>query len=192
MIAEDTEKRSQAKPMEIKDKVLFLRYAVPCGQVLVKRGWMKQKDLDSLRKQAAEGDVKASNKDLHAAFAEASLMLERTANSEGKSVIDEQVIRHYFLSHVHAKLAEKRSAEFKDFSPEECKVWAGRIMRLRGLSALVELPCGRREIRMDFVQGAKEGDVVTVHYSYACEKISGSLAESINKNSPNDDWADQY
>ena len=91
--------------MKITDRDLFLKYAIPCGHVLVKRGDLKQETLDRIRdKVVFKQEVR---EDLEDIFPIAVRMCKLLAKKSGKSVIDQEVIRDYFW-HEHPKAVEWR------------------------------------------------------------------------------------
>lgn len=162
------------KPLPVTDKVLFLRYAVPCGSVLVARGSITQEKLEAFRQAAASGkpvqDISA--------FQVALAMLTITAGELGKKAIDPEVIRHYFWRSHDACIAW-RAQTHKDFDPRECRVRPARILEC-GKNIIIETPEGRQEARESFCP-VKKGDWVIVHYSSIIEKVSEKQARSLWK-----------
>lgn len=161
----------------IKDKGLFLKYAIPCGQVLVKRGDVNQKKLDTLRQGLLMGaEVK---EDLEKIFPIATRYLTLMAKRAGKREIDAELIRRYFWRE-HQKCVEWRMAIYPDVMPEKCLVLPARVLKA-GAKAVVQTPLGKREVKQDFCRGMKEGDFVAVHYDYAVEKINSGQAKALLK-----------
>jgi len=166
------------KVMHIQDRDLFLRYAVPCGDVLVRRGELPKEILDKMRNAVREGhDVDFSIEDK---FKVASRMCTILAKQMNKDVIDDEVIRRYFLVE-HEKAILWRKQVKPDIDVQECKVYAGRITQLDDKNAFVKTPLGEVMLRTDFREGLKlkEGDWVSKHYGYLAEKLDSSLAAKI-------------
>lgn len=149
------------------DKKLFFSYAHPCGDVLVKRGRMGESTLRSIRKRLRVGDdINADPKLFRVAYA----LLSMLAKERGKKEIDAEVIREYYWGkHDEHVMSEAQSR--KDIIPEMCKVFPARVIEVSGEEARVETPVGERSINIEFVPNIHAGDFVTVHYSYACERI---------------------
>ncbi|MCD6495905.1 MAG: hypothetical protein J7K54_01405 [Candidatus Aenigmarchaeota archaeon] len=164
--------------LPIENRDLFLRYAVPCGDVLVRRGELQKELLDSMRNAVKEGsDVEFSIEDK---FKVASRMCTILAKQMNKDRIDDEVIRRYFLVE-HEKAILWRKQVKPDIDVEECKVYAGRITKLDDRFAFVKTPLGEVMLRTDFREGLKlkEGDWVSKHYGYIAEKLDSSLAAKI-------------
>ena len=156
------------KVLPIKDKELFLRYAIPCGEVLVKRGELKEELLKNLNDSVANGrKIDVPVEDI---FKVASRMCTIIAKRMGKKEIDEDVIRKYFLLE-HEKAIIWRKKIYPDLSVRDCKVYPGRVLKIDEDGALVRTPIGERKLRTDFSGDLKKGDRVSAHYGYVAEKI---------------------
>ena len=157
-------------------KMLFLTYAIPCAGVLVKRGTVKQEEIDNLLdavvndKKIPEGAEKV--------FGFALKMCENTAKKLGKPKIDNEVIREYFWV-VHDRIAKMRYKEMHDFKLDECIVYPGEVLTNGNKKALVRTPIKMRYYKNDFVPDLKREDNVTVHYDYVVEKISEQDAKKL-------------
>lgn len=166
--------------MEIKenDREIFMKYAVPCGCVLVKRGSMKQEYLDSLIGSIKKGEKtpEGAEKNFKVAFAACALI----AMDAGKKTIDKQVIYEYFTKN-HDEVLEKRYKEMRDFDPDKCRVRAGVVAGFSGKKVIVENSSGTKKYRADYIQGLKKGDFVATHWDFAVEKISESKAREMMK-----------
>ncbi len=161
--------------MKITDRNLFLRYAIPCGDVLVKRGDLKQETLDSVKEKVIrKEEVK---EDLEELFPIAVRMCKLLAKKSGKEAIDPEVIRQYFW-HEHARAVEWRAGIYPDLPKEECLTCPARVVK-PGKTPLVETPEGEKHVKTDFVQGLKKDDWVIIHYDYIVEKISWEKAEEL-------------
>ncbi len=161
--------------MRITDRDLFLRYAVPCGDVLVKRGVLGQETLDSIREKVIKGE--RVEEDLEEIFPMAVRMCRLLAKRAGKGVIDPGVIRDYFW-HEHAKAVEWRASIYPDLPKEECLTYPARVLK-PGRNPLVETPLGKRGAKTDFVKDLKRDDWVMLHYDYIVEKIPWEEAERL-------------
>ena len=148
-------------------KNLFLRYAIPCGNVLVKRKTISKDKLDKMKVNLINGrDIR----DIEKTFKVASSMCYIITRKMKKNKIDKAVIRKYFWSE-HAKAIEWRHNIYKDFDKKLCRVYPGRVTSI-GEKAIVLTPIGKRELRTDFVSDLMKNDLVTVHYDYIVEKIT--------------------
>lgn len=154
--------------LPIEDRELFLRYAVPCGQVLVKRGDLREEVLDHLSESVSQGrriDVPVEN-----IFKVASRMCTIIAKRMGKDSIDAEVIRKYFLRE-HDKAIEWRRRIKPDINVRDCSVKAGKIKRIADGSAVVKTKMGELVCKTDFDRKLRESDWVSVHYDYIGEKL---------------------
>lgn len=156
------------KFLPAKDQNLFLRYAIPCGQVLVKRGKLDEDELDRMIE-----DVKAqggTQKDCEV-FEVAMFWCSEAARGAGKKEVDKKIIHTYFFEE-HEKAVEEAAAIHPDIKPDLCRVQEGLVMDIDEEGVLkVFLPTGMRHVRPDFVPDAKKGSKVSVHYNFACEVL---------------------
>jgi hypothetical protein len=154
--------------LPIKDKELFLRYAIPCGEVLVNRGEIKEELLNHLNysvKNKEEIQTPIEN-----VFKVATRMCTILAKRMGKKEIDSEVIRRYFLIE-HEKAIKWRKKVRPDLKVEECLVYPGRVLRIDPDRILVKTKEGEKLFRKDFAEGLRKKDWVSVHYDYISEKI---------------------
>ncbi|MBL7160823.1 MAG: hypothetical protein ISS93_03170 [Candidatus Aenigmarchaeota archaeon] len=152
--------------MNPNDRLLFLKYALPCGQTLVKRGELSQGKLDSLiQKVSCSLDVPDAERIFKVAYAHCSLLAKRA----GKP-IDQKIIRQYFLEK-HDEVIDKRFQEMRDFDPVQCQVLRGEVLEA-GEKAVVKTPSGTREFRTDFAPDLERGDRVILHWDFVVEKAN--------------------
>lgn len=163
--------------LKVSDKGLFLRYAVPCGSVLVGRGTISQEFLDEMKTKVVNNE---EIDDKYVQFYKVALFfLTKIAKSLGKQVIDKEVIHKYYFEE-HDEVVTARSKVKTDVNERLCKVKPGKILKING-KATVETPLGEFEVKLDFIPEAKVGDHITVHYNYGCEIISETLAKKLWK-----------
>jgi len=158
------------RTLPIRNKELFLKYAIPCGEVLVCRGELKRELLDKLREATASGQE--ADVPVEEVFKVAARMCTIIAKRMGKKAIDDEVIRRYFLIE-HEKAIRWRKRIYPDLSVRDCKVYPGRVLKIDEDGALVRTPIGERKLRTDFSGDLKKGDRVSAHYGYVAEKIKG-------------------
>lgn len=161
------------------DRLLFLRYALPCAGTLVRRGSVSAASIEAAERAVASGSAPAG---AEACFKVALAACSLRAKDAGKERIDAAVIREYFRSG-HDAVIDARYAEMGDFDPEACRVRAGRVLSVRAGKAVVTLPGGERSCRMDFVPEARPGEWVLVHWGFLVEPVSAAEAQRINGSS---------
>lgn len=154
--------------MRISNRRLFLKYALPCARVIVKRGNVKQEYVDSLILMVSKNRVPKENAE--SMFKVANAMCEGIARRMGKSSIDTKVIRQYFLLE-HSKVVDDRYNLMKDFDPIGCKTYAGDVVRIGKDFAVVETELGRKKYLTKFARGISEGDSVIVHWNFVIERV---------------------
>ena len=164
--------------MQIDDRLLFLRYALPCSDELVGKNVVAQERIDSLMKLVSEN--KLPEEGAENIFKVGIAMCTVIAMKEGKKTIDSDVIRQYFLME-HNRAVDEQFQLRKDFNHVECKTYAGKVVKVEANSALVRTPIGIKNCRTDFARNLKEGDNVAVHFGFAVEKISDSIANRMNE-----------
>lgn len=161
--------------MEIKeeDRMLFMKYAVPCAGTLVKRGKLQQEDVNNLVDVLKNDGKMPENceKNFTVAMAACSLI----AMDGGKSVVDSDVIREYFLLK-HDDVIDKRYEEMGDFDPEACRTRMGIVLSVEKNRAMVLTSQGKDNYRNDFTD-VKEGDSVIVHWNFIVEKLDKKWRE---------------
>jgi hypothetical protein len=164
--------------LPIKDKELFLRYAIPCGEVLVNRGELKAGLLKKVTEAVENGqEVDAPVEDI---FRVASRMCTIIAKRMGKTEIDEEVIRRYFLIE-HEKAIRWRKLVRPDISVKDCKVYPAKVLKIDGNGALVRTPVGGKRLKDGFEKDLKKGDWVSAHYDYIPEKLKPEYVRRMQK-----------
>lgn len=164
------------RTLPIKDRELFLRYAVPCGGVLVRRGELRESLLDNFRHSVRDKqEIKEPIEDV---FKVASRMCTILAKQMGKTEIDAGVIRKYFLSE-HEKAIEWRRQVKPDINVKDCIVRPGRVLRIDPDGVMVRTKLGEKLFRNDFAGDVKVNDWVSVHYDYISEKIDPAKANKM-------------
>ena len=158
------------------DKILFLKYAIPCGQILVKRGDYEQSLLDDIKEKTIRHEVE--NTDPEETFKIAVRMCYLSARKLGKEKIDTDVIREYFW-HGHEEAVKWRAEVFRDIRLDACRVYPGQVVFVKDF-ATVKTKLGSLEFRKDFLPDVQKGDFVITHYDYVIEKIDKETAEELD------------
>lgn len=164
--------------MRISDRLLFLRYALPCASTLVKRGAVNQQHIDDLILMVSNNRVPKEN--VEKMFKVANVMCGNIAKRMGKSSVDTNVIRRYFLLE-HSKVVDDRYQLMRDFNPIDCKTYAGKVISIANGGAIVDTSLGKKRYKTVFAKGVKENDKVAVHYDYIIEKISDYTAKKMRE-----------
>src|SRR3989304_6948631 len=138
--------------MEISDRVLFFKYALPCAQTLIKRDTLRQEDYKIMLRLVVDG--KAPAKDSENVFKVAIANLKFLAMKKKKSEIDDETIREYFWFK-HDEAVDERFEEMGDFNPEICRTYPGIVRELKGNKAVVETPLGTKTYRKDLIKDLK-------------------------------------
>lgn len=163
--------------MRIADRLLFLRYALPCAGTFVTRGRVTQEYVDNLITRVSEGRV--PSEDVESMFMVANVMCTRIATRMHKKSIDSDVIREYFLFN-HSKVVDDRFELMRDFNPIDCKTYAGTVTDVHEGYATVETALGRKKYRTVFERDIKPGENVVVHFDFIVETISEDTAGRMN------------
>ena len=168
------------KILPIKNRELFLKYAIPCGEVLVGRGELKPDllmNLDSLISNGQEVDFPIED-----VFKVASRMCTILAKHMGKTVIDDEVIRRYFLVE-HEKAIRWRKQVKPDIILKECMVYPGKVKQVDENEgrAVVQTPLGEALLKSNFLPGIREGDLVSTHYDRIAEKLKPEYLRKMKK-----------
>ena len=162
--------------MRISDRLLFLKYALPCASTLVRRGNVKQEYLDSLILMVSDNRVPKENAE--EMFRVANAMCESIAARMKKSSIDTEVIRQYFVME-HSKVVDDRYELMRDFNPVDCRTYTGEVVSLEDGEAVVSTVLGNRRYKTLFAKDIKKNDKVIVHYDYVIEKLPEAIAEKM-------------
>jgi len=156
--------------LPIKNRELFLKYAIPCGEVLVRRGELRDDLLKRMNDDVSHGqasrDIKIEN-----IFRVASRMCTILARKMNKTEIDDEVIRSYFMKE-HEKAIKWRQEVHPDLKLKDCLVYPGRVIEAGDSEALIKTPLGEALFRNDFDRKLEPGDRVSTHYDHVSEKIS--------------------
>lgn len=159
-------------------RMLFLKYALPCADTLVERGAVSKKLIkESIRNISLNRKVNGHPEKF---FKTAYAMCEKIARRAKKKSIDENVVRRYFLFE-HDKVVDSRYESFKDFNPLQCRVFPGKILKIKNKEALIKTILGKKKYRINFIQNLRIGDCVVVHRSFTVEKISESMFKKLWK-----------
>lgn len=172
--------------MEIEDKLLFLKYALPslvgksgsrglCSGATV---GFSESQINGFVKQVSEGEV--PDLDIGKTFRVATAMCNFIAAKMGKKSVDSEVIRKYFLFE-HNNVVDERSKLAKGLDNESCKTYAGKILSIKEKLAIVKTRIGEKEYSTSFLNDAKVGDRVAVHFSYIIERVSAETEEKMSK-----------
>ncbi len=158
-----------------KSRPLFMKYALPCAGTLVSRGRVSQEKIDSLIDIVKKGEhiPKDSEKIFTVAFTACSLI----ALDKKKDIIDESVIRDYFLFR-HDDIIDKRFEEMGDFDPEACRTRIGTVLSAEMEKANILTGIGPRDFRTDFCD-IHENDTVVTHWDFIVEKVDREMAQRI-------------
>jgi hydrogenase maturation factor len=171
--------------MNIEDKLLFLKYALPsivgkagcpgsCSGALVK---FSESQINDFVKQVSENKV--PDIDIEKTFKFATTMCTHIAMEMGKSSIDSEVVREYFLFE-HNSVVDERFELRKTFDSVACKTYPGKIVSLDKELATVETRIGKKEYSTSFLKDAKVGELVAVHFNYITERISMETEKKMN------------
>ena len=159
------------------DKLLFMKYALPCASTLVRRGVVAQAQVDGWIKEVSQG--KAPTEPAELVFKVAYAMCTTLAKAADKKSIDAETIREYFLFK-HAEVVDERFKLMKDFNPTDCKTRTGKVIDVGADSALVRTAIGERWYRAVFVGGVEKNRNVVVHFDFIVELITDSVADKMN------------
>ena len=166
--------------MEIseKDRLLFMKYALPCAVTLVSRGSVEKDDIENLIDAVKKGRQipEGAEKIFKVAMSACSLI----ALDSHKEFIDIDVIHNYFL-YGHDDVIDRRFDEMRDFDPEACRVRPGIVKHIFKDSAVVLNSAGEKRYRTDFVPDLKIGDRVATHRDFVVEKISADAEKRMKK-----------
>lgn len=143
--------------MHVKDKLLFLKYAWPCGSVSVRRGDITEEYYQDLKQRVLKNESLTQEDCGH--FKVAMAMCTIAAKHLGKDEIDSEVIRHYY-SKMHDQAIEERYALMGDFDKEACKV---HFINYNN----------NPSYKLDFCPDTKLGDRVALHYNYIVDNFKG-------------------
>jgi hydrogenase maturation factor len=159
-------------------RLLFLKYALPCADTLVERGVVSRKLIkESIKNISINKKISGHPEKI---FKTANSMCGKIARRAGKKSINKNDIRKYFLFE-HDKVVESRYKSFKDFDPMQCRVFSGRVTKIKNKRALVQTIIGSKKYKTSFIPNLKIGDYVVVHRKFAVEKINEGLFKKLWK-----------
>jgi hypothetical protein len=154
--------------MKVKDRILFLKYALPCAGTLVKRGKVSQEHIDKIIEQISNNQV--PKEEVEKKFKVAFAMCSNLAKEMKKDSINEEVIRRYFISE-HDKTVDERFKLMGDFDPVACKTRIGKVLEVDKEFAVVETSLGKKKYKTVFTKDIKKEDNVIVHFDFVVEKV---------------------
>ncbi|MBU0530072.1 MAG: HypC/HybG/HupF family hydrogenase formation chaperone [Candidatus Aenigmatarchaeota archaeon] len=159
--------------MQIINKILFLKYAIPCSSTLVKRGWITQERVDRMYELLKKGEVEERLEDIYLVATSGCKLI---ALKSGRDITDD-VIREYFLDS-HDEVIDKRFKEMGDFDPEECRTHPAKVLSVEK-EVEVLTPKGVRKITNTFEHDLRPGDYVVIHYDFIIERLSKEKAKNL-------------
>jgi len=159
--------------MEISNRILFFKYALPCAETIIKRGNMTSEEFEKMLTQVI--NEKEPEKNSENVFKVAMAHLKFISMQKKKNIINEETIREYFLFG-HDEAVDERFEEMGDFDQEKCRIYPGIVREIKNGKTLVETPIGTETCKNYFVKDLKVKDIVVVHRNFVIEKISKSLA----------------
>lgn len=162
--------------MNPNDRILFLKYALPCATTLVKRGTASQENVSDMIVQVSKGIAPQDGSER--IFVVANAMCNLIRREKGKNEIDAEVIREYFLLR-HSQVVDERFELMKDFNPVDCKTYAGTVIEVENDFAIVETKIGRKKCKITFVRDVAKWDLVVIHYDYIIERIDEKMAKAM-------------
>jgi hydrogenase maturation factor len=156
----------------MRNETYFLRYAYPCLFIAKQRGEVDDSLMEKLR-IAAVKDEPVDRALLEKVFFRAFRRMQVIADEMKKDVWDAAVIKDYFVDR-HNMIIDSGLETYAK-APETlknlCRVQKGKVVAKKEDILIVGLGGQRRPVNSDFTPDAKIGDLVTVHYGYAVEKL---------------------
>jgi len=166
---------------KMKPEILFLKYAFPCSMVLMQRKEITQKTFYALEK-AAINNQQVKRKLLEKIYFRAITRMKALAKEKNKNYFSEEVVREYFTKR-HNQLLDGMFQNFTDKGididsrapsalKQLCKVFRAKIIRkCKGYYIVKYSNKKTRPVLSDLLPKAEVGDIVTIHYGYAVEKL---------------------
>lgn len=154
----------------------FARYSYPCSVVLLEREEIDEKTQEKL-KNIYEPDKELLEK----VFWRALVPLEKLAKKMNSDIFDINVQKKYWYE-THNELLSKQCKGFEHIKGKQlelCKIYPAEIINTKGV---VKYLNGERKVKLDFIEKPKKGNLVTIHYNYACEKIDKKIVKLILNN----------
>lgn len=160
------------KPQTEAPERYFFKYAFPCTFLKFNRGEITKKEYGELEKKFIVGDS-PSKKELEKIYPFAFKMIKRLAKRTRRAYWGIDVIKEYWLRE-HNKIIESdepyykcETSEFKD----SCKVHKAEVIEKKRNTIIVRYGNKKREVYNAIVPDAKKGNIVTIHFDYAIEKL---------------------
>ncbi len=169
-----------ARKYKLMAKDLFLKYALPCLHNKVEKGEMTEEEMEEAIERFRKGDI--TDEEINEWFNVAmpnvvTGAINQNKEKKGVAEVDENVVRQYFW-YDHDRVVKSRLHE-GDY--ELCLVLPAKVDKVKGKKAEVEHPFGERTVDTRLVEGVEEGDYMTIHYYFGCEKIGKEEAKKLWK-----------
>ena len=173
------QKTKKLRKYKLKDKKLFLNYAMPCIAERVRRGEFTQKEFEEFCKDLAEGkDI--PDEEMYNLFPVAMNFIHESAKKldkikDNEVTIDKDVVHQYFWYDHDSVVKSRMNPDRQDY----CLILPGKVKEIHDKEGLIETPKGERKVSLAFL-GNQDllNKHVTIHYYHACEIIS---EEDFNK-----------
>ncbi|MCD6547062.1 MAG: hypothetical protein J7K22_00750 [Nanoarchaeota archaeon] len=146
--------------MEIRDKLIFLRYCAPCVDDFVMQGLMTKDYANEILNATKRGEVLPGSEKY---FDFAYLTCERIAKRLGKDCIDAEVIRTYYLKH-HNNIV-------KIHKPIACSVEECKINISKEIDGLKTCFFNKDEL--------KTNEIIIVHRGYVVDLLTKEELEEV-------------
>lgn len=151
---------------------LFLKYAFPCAGITLARGVINQEEYDALER-AVLNDRAVPWKTLRKTFIAAFRRLKNTMQKLGRASYDVKTIRQFFLKY-HNNYIDMNDGSYA-YAPDSlkhlCRIEQAIITKVGTDHYIVKINKKNRPISKLICANAKAGDIVSVHYGYAVEKL---------------------
>lgn len=158
---------------KLKDKKLFLNYAMPCIVERVRRGEFTQEEFEKFCEDIVQGkDV--PEEEMYNLFPVAMNFIDNSAKkldkvNDDEVIVDKDVIRQYFWYDHDSVVKTRMNPDKQDY----CLVLPGKVKEVHDKEGIVKTPKGEREVSLAFLGDQKLlNKHVTIHYYHACEIIS--------------------
>lgn len=153
-------------------EVLFLKYAFPCSFIIMQRNEITQEEFNMLE-NAAKHDKVIPREILERVYKRAFEKIKIVAKEMNKDHWDIEVIKEYFVKR-HNDMIDKGMFDYGKAPAtlkKLCKIHKATVLEVKDDMLIVSYPEGKRVVMNHFVKDAKVGDIVTIHYGYAIEKL---------------------
>ncbi len=157
----------------MKPEIFFLKYAFPCSFIIKQRGEITQEEYSTLENAAVNNEV-LQREFLERVYFRAFQRIKIIAKEMKKEIWDLSIIKSYFREK-HNEIIDDGMYSYAEAPPvlkELCKVYEARVISLENNVAVVEYAQGkRRPVITSLVSDLKPGNLVTIHYGYAVERL---------------------